>query len=135
VRPFRIRFRVSPSSPRRAGGRRKPRGSTSTTRGTGWTKRRKEGKLEGPQALFFAPTKPEEELYDTQADPHEVSNLAQSSQPAHVAKLKELRAALDTWIKDTGDLGAVPEEELIRRGIVEDVLSGYRSRKQRADDQ
>lgn len=45
------------------------------------------------------------------------------------AELKQLEtkltdlAARDEWIKATGDLGAVPEKELIRRGIVRDVLS------------
>jgi hypothetical protein len=31
--------------------------------------------------------------------------------------------ALDKWIKDTKDLGEVPEKELIKRGIVKDVLT------------
>jgi N-sulfoglucosamine sulfohydrolase len=99
-----------------------------------WREWNEAGKLQGPQKLFFAKTKPEEELYDLEADPHEVNNLAQSSQPEHVAKLNELRGALDQWLKDTNDLGAVPEEELIRRGVVRDVLSGYRSRKLPADE-
>lgn len=36
----------------------------------------KEGKLSDEQALFFAPCKPEEELYDLTTDPHELNNLA-----------------------------------------------------------
>jgi hypothetical protein len=36
-----------------------------------------------------------------------------------------MRAALDRWIEDTGDLGAVPERELIRRGLVADRLAAY----------
>jgi uncharacterized sulfatase len=94
-----------------------------------WREWNKAGKLQGPQKLFFAPTKPGEELYDTQSDPHEVNNLAASTAPEHQAKLKELRAALDAWLKETDDLGAVPEEELVRRGIVEDVISKYEDRK------
>jgi N-sulfoglucosamine sulfohydrolase len=86
-----------------------------------WRQWAAEGKLKGPQALFFAPTKPKEELYDTQADPHEVHNLADD--PAHADKLKELRAALDQWVKETKDLGEIPEDELIRRGLVVDRLS------------
>jgi hypothetical protein len=40
-----------------------------------------------------------------------------------------MRAALDKWIVDTKDLGEVPEKELIRRGIVRDVLaSEYEAR-------
>jgi N-sulfoglucosamine sulfohydrolase len=86
-----------------------------------WRKWAAEGKLTGPQKNFFAPTKPAEELYDTHADPHEVNNLA--GDPTHANKLKELRAALDQWVKDTKDLGDVPEDELIRRGLVEDRLT------------
>ena len=80
-----------------------------------------EGKLNDVQKLWFAPTKPKEELYDTEADPHEINNLA--GKPEHEAKLKELRGALDKWIVDTKDLGEVPETELIKRGIVADRLS------------
>ncbi len=80
-----------------------------------------EGKLNDIQKLWFAPTKPKEELYDTQTDPHEVKNLVDS--PAHQDKLKELRAALDKWMIDTKDMGAVPETEMIEKGIVVDRLS------------
>jgi uncharacterized sulfatase len=93
-----------------------------------WRRLNAEGKLTAAQKLFFAPTKPREELYDTQSDPHEIHNLADS--PEHQAVLKELRAALDKWIEDTRDLGAVPEPELIKRGLVRDILSTYAGRKQ-----
>lgn len=86
-----------------------------------WRQWAADGKLTGPQKLFFAPTKPAEELYDTQADPHEVNNLA--ADPALAEKLKELQAALDRWVKDTRDLGEVPEDVLINRGLVEDRLT------------
>jgi len=72
-----------------------------------------EGKLSGPQALFFRPTKPVEELYDTAADPHEVANLADS--PEHQETLKRMRAALDKWMKDTNDKGLIPEAEMNER--------------------
>jgi len=70
----------------------------------------KDGTLVGPQKLFFLPEKPEEELYDTAADPHEVINLAKK--PEHQETLKRLRAALEHWRKDTKDLGLIPEDEL-----------------------
>jgi len=93
-----------------------------------WRRLNAEGKLNETQKLFFTPTKPEEELYDCQADPHEIHNLAGS--PKHEAVLKELRAALDQWIAETGDLGAVPEAELVKRGLVRDVSDRYADRKQ-----
>jgi N-sulfoglucosamine sulfohydrolase len=80
-----------------------------------------------PAAAFFAAAKPREELYDTQADPHEVVNLVGGAE--HAMKLAELRTALDRWEKDTGDLGAVPEPELVKRGLVEDVSAKYAPRK------
>ena len=41
-----------------------------------WRRLAAAGELKGPPAIFFQPTKPVEELYDTQADPHEIKNLA-----------------------------------------------------------
>jgi hypothetical protein len=83
--------------------------------------------------VFFAATKPAEEFYDVQADPHEVHNLIGSTDPAHVAKIKELRAALDKWLADTKDLGATPEEELVKQGLVKDFFANYADRKQNAE--
>jgi uncharacterized sulfatase len=94
-----------------------------------WRKLNAEGKLNAVQKQFFAPTKPKEELYDVQADPDEVHNLA--GDPKYADKLKELRAALDAWITATKDLGAVPEKELIKRGLVADRLSEYEKRKEK----
>jgi uncharacterized sulfatase len=73
----------------------------------------KDGKLEGPQKLFFRPEKPEFELYDDDADPHEIRNLADS--PQHRDVLDRLRRALDDWMKQIHDLGLIPEEQLLER--------------------
>jgi N-sulfoglucosamine sulfohydrolase len=67
-----------------------------------------QGKLTGPAADLMKPFPPEM-LYDTQADPHEIRNLAASSNAAHQAALKRLRAALDTWMISTLDRGHIPE--------------------------
>jgi uncharacterized sulfatase len=93
-----------------------------------WRRLNAEGKLTGPAKLFFAPTKPKEELYDVTADPHEINNLVGS--PKYQDVLKELRAVLDKWIVETKDMGAIPEEELVKRGLVKDVLSKYAERRQ-----
>lgn len=92
-----------------------------------WRRLNAEGKLNDTQKLFFAPTKPREELYDCDADPHELHNLAGS--PQHEAVLRELRAALDAWIVETHDLGAIPESELVKRGLVRDMTAQYADRK------
>ena len=66
----------------------------------------KAGKLNEAQQLLLATSKPREELYDLQADPHELTNLAQS--PSHRKVLLELRTLLDGWIAETGDKGLAP---------------------------
>jgi uncharacterized sulfatase len=86
-----------------------------------WRRMAFEGTLNKTQMQFFARTKPPEELYDLTTDPHEINNLAGSAD--HAAVLKEHRAALEQWIADTKDLGEVPEKELIKRGVVRDLLS------------
>jgi len=69
-----------------------------------------EGKLTPVQALFAAPSKPFEELYDLMSDPDEVRNLAQD--PAHRSTIRELRGLLDRWLVEYPDQGAVMEEPL-----------------------
>ena len=78
-----------------------------------WRKLHSEGRLTGPQKLFFKHPKPDHELYDLQNDPYEVNNLASS--PDHQQILKRMDAALDAWMKQTSDLGAIPEDKLIER--------------------
>lgn len=88
-----------------------------------WRRLAFEGKLNDTQKLFWSRTKPKEELYDLETDPHEVKNLA-TADSAELQKVrKEMSDALDRWIKDTKDLGEVPEKELIKRGVVRDVLA------------
>ena len=52
---------------------------------------------------------PEEALYDLVFDPHEMNNLA--ADPRAQAALTDMRARLDTWMRDTDDpllAGPVP---------------------------
>lgn len=69
-----------------------------------------EGKLSGPPAQLMDPL-PNEQLYDTQADPHEIHNLALSKNRRHQAALLRLRTALDVWMVESGDRGQWPEPE------------------------
>lgn len=62
---------------------------------------------------FFDQKKPKEELYDCQADPDQVHNLADD--PKYADKLAELRAAHEAWKQKHGDLGQIPESELIKK--------------------
>ncbi|HYF00617.1 MAG TPA: sulfatase [Planctomycetota bacterium] len=68
------------------------------------------GQLDDLQArLLFAPERPSEELYDRDADPHQIRNLA--GDPAQQAVLEEMRSRLERWIRESGDQGRTPEPE------------------------
>lgn len=71
------------------------------------------GQLTDAQAQWFRDRKPVEELFDTWNDPYELRNLA--GLPEYEEKLTELRTATDEWLARVGDLGAVPEVELVQQ--------------------
>ena len=83
-----------------------------------------QGKLTGPQKNYFLPTKPIEELYDTESDPHEINNLA--SDPQCKSILLRMRKVLLDWMKETRDVGLIPEpdfDELKRPGGIYEKTS------------
>ena len=59
------------------------------------------------QARLLAPTRPEEELYDLEADPYEIENL--SGDPGYHDTLERMRDELETWIDLSNDQGRFPE--------------------------
>ncbi len=71
------------------------------------------GALEGAPALWLRDRRDAEELFDTEADPHEIRNLA--GDPAYAATLDRLRTALDAWLASGRDLGLLPEAEIAER--------------------
>lgn len=71
------------------------------------------GELNDVQSLMFKYPRPVEELYDTEADPYEIHNLAKDS--SYAATLRRLRGALDNWLGEIEDLGQIPETEMIRQ--------------------
>jgi len=71
----------------------------------------KEGTLQGPQRLWLSKTRPPEELYDLQADPHELVNLIDRTQTQPV--VSRLRDALEGWMSEIGDKGKIPESEMV----------------------
>ncbi len=76
------------------------------------TRLHEQGKLNPVQDRFFQP-KPTEELYDLEADPHMIRNLA--SDPRHTQTLERMRARLHDWQLATRDLGLLSEYEMHRR--------------------
>lgn len=65
------------------------------------------GKLNEVQSLQLRDVRPKEELYDINADPHEINNLA--GDPKFEKKLAEMRGRLDQWMVETNDVGRKPE--------------------------
>lgn len=83
---------------------------TPTTRV--WKQLFDDGKLDAAQNFFWQP-KPSEELYDIQADPHQVTNLADAGE--HSTTLARFRDALKDWMLDTKDVGLMPEGLMLER--------------------
>jgi len=59
-----------------------------------------------------------EELYDLEADPYEICNLAGSTRPEHQAALARLGGVVEKWIEETNDQGRVyePSEVVAAQG-------------------
>lgn len=73
---------------------------------------RDNGKLDSVQMAWFR-NKPVEELYDLQNDPHEIHNLIHD--PQYKDKLEDLRKAFKDWNDAVGDMGNIPEKEMVRQ--------------------
>jgi uncharacterized sulfatase len=83
---------------------------TPTTRV--WQRLFEAGELEPAQTHFWQP-KPPEELYDLEADPDEVRNLAGVRE--HQETLRRMREALREHMLRIRDVGLLPEAEMHRR--------------------
>ena len=93
-----------------------------------WRALNDSGKANDVQRLFFAGKKPAEELYNCEADPFEVRNLA--ADPAYAEKLAELRTEMDRWLKSTNDFsGRMSAEEMVAKGIIRPRDEKYEARK------
>ena len=77
---------------------------------TEWRDLYEDGKLTGSQLQFFQ-SKPVEQLFDTETDPHEINNLA--SDPRYANVLKDLRTRLATQMRALPDLSFYPESKLV----------------------
>ncbi len=88
-----------------------------------------QGKLNALQEeILFSPTRPKEELYDVQADPFQIHNLA--GDPKFQTELETLRKRLDRWIVETHDLGPESDEAYDANLDYELNTTADKSRKQ-----
>ncbi|MBI5834692.1 MAG: sulfatase-like hydrolase/transferase [Armatimonadetes bacterium] len=78
-----------------------------------WRREFAAGRLKPESAQFLADSKPLEELYDTEADPFELRNLA--DRPEHAAVLARLRGQVLAWQRECRDIGLLHESELAAR--------------------
>ena len=74
-----------------------------------------EGRLTPAQAAFMAKTRPDEELYDLEKDPHEMNNVA--SDPRYRQHLERMRSILEKWIVETNDHGMFREDPEIAENV------------------
>jgi hypothetical protein len=76
-----------------------------------WEAEYKAGRLNEVQSRFWQP-KPAEELYDVAADPDNIHNLA--TDPQYARELTRLRNANDQWLRQSQDVGFIPEAILAK---------------------
>lgn len=92
-----------------------------------WSDRHRQGRLTKEQSQFFEP-RSAEMLFDVEADPDEVNNLA--TDPAYRDQLLDLRRRLRDWMEKLPDLGLLPESELVEAEFGDGAAFG----SQRADE-
>ncbi len=71
------------------------------------------GQLTEAQMQWFRTHKPKEELFDCEADPYELNNLA--ALPEYKATLERLSAEMDRWLQAIDDDPNLTEKDLVSR--------------------
>ncbi len=74
-----------------------------------------EGTLTPEQALWMAPNRPAEELYNIATDPNEFHNLAED--PGYGEELKAFRTELNAWVDEANDRGRQGEDPALLKEI------------------
>lgn len=95
-----------------------------------WLELYRAGKLNNTQSQFFRP-RPVELLFDIEADPHEVKNLAED--PKHYSILLRLRSQLQNQVKSLPDLSFYPESYLAKHAFNNPVQFGREHRTEIAE--
>ncbi|NBS19295.1 MAG: DUF229 domain-containing protein, partial [Flavobacteriia bacterium] len=93
-----------------------------------WRQLYKQGnKLTDAQKQFFQ-TRPPEQLFDIENDPHEIHDL--SKDPKHQKKLLELRGLLSKKVKTINDLSFYPENYMVNHALNDGINYGVKHTKE-----
>ncbi len=71
--------------------------------------------------------RPEYELYDLRNDPYEMVNLA--DHPEHAETMTRLKAELENWMQQQGDMGAETEALALERMSTKDDRKKWSARR------
>ena len=94
---------------------------------TEWRELANAGKLNEAQMQFHQ-RRPAEQLFDVEADPHEVNNLA--ADPKHAAVLADLRERMQQKLRDIHDLSFFPENFMVQNALKDGVAFGKFNHKE-----
>jgi len=94
---------------------------------TEWRELFKAGKLNAVQSQFHQ-RRPAEQLFDVEADPHEVKNLANN--PKHAKVLGQMREAMKKKLRAVNDLSFYPESHMVKAALGNGVAYGKKYSKQ-----
>jgi arylsulfatase A-like enzyme len=95
-----------------------------------WRELYEAGKLNAEQRLFFE-ARPAEQLFDVEADPHEVRNLA--NDPQHAATLAVMRARLRQIVQFLPDLSMYPEPFMVEHALDDGAAFGKQHQNEIAE--
>lgn len=88
----------------------------------------RQGNLTEAESTFFRSCKPAEELYDAEADPDCMHNLADDPECQEI--LNGMRQRLERHLEEVADLGETTEEELVEQRILTNRIPEYQARYQ-----
>jgi arylsulfatase A-like enzyme len=88
---------------------------------TEWRELFNAGELNAARSQFHQ-RRPAEQLYDVEADPHQIHNLA--ADPKHALVLNTLRTALQKKLRDINDLSFYPESHMVKAALGNGVAYG-----------
>jgi len=94
---------------------------------TEWRELSRAGELNAAQDQFFR-RRPAEQLFDLEADPHEVNDL--SGDPAHAGILQQMRDRLRERVLSINDLSFYPESYMARNALGDGAAYGVAHKRE-----